>query len=133
MPAPTFAPAPAHPHLHTRTCTPASAPARPHLHLHARTNTNTNAPTHPAGKLPFEEAPQDDRHLPDLHLALYNDVIVFDHVTKLAFVISWVSGRVGEPKGGRAPRAASGRADERASARGSGVGRLRCAPSWVHV
>lgn len=44
----------------------------------------------PPGKLPFEEAPQDDRQLADIHLALYNDVIVFDHATKLAYVISWV-------------------------------------------
>ena len=43
-----------------------------------------------AGKLPFEDAPQDDRSLADIHLALYNDVVVFDHATKLAFVISWV-------------------------------------------
>ena len=43
-----------------------------------------------AGKLPFEGAPTDDRNLPDMHLALYNDVIVFDHATKLAYVISWV-------------------------------------------
>lgn len=43
-----------------------------------------------AGKLPFEGAPEDDRNLPDMHLALYNDVIVFDHATKLAYVISWV-------------------------------------------
>ena len=25
-----------------------------------------------------------------MHLALYNDVLVFDHATKLAYVISWV-------------------------------------------
>lgn len=25
-----------------------------------------------------------------MHLALYNDVVVFDHATKLAYVISWV-------------------------------------------
>lgn len=47
-----------------------------------------------AGKLPFEDAPQDDRQLADIHLALYNDVVVFDNATKLAFVISWVSRRV---------------------------------------
>ncbi|KAL6776027.1 ANS1 [Auxenochlorella protothecoides x Auxenochlorella symbiontica] len=41
-------------------------------------------------KLPFSAAPPDDRGLPDLHLALYNDVIVFDHATKLAYVIAWV-------------------------------------------
>ncbi len=43
-----------------------------------------------AGKLPFESAPEDDRGLADIHLALYNDVVVFDHATKLAYVISWV-------------------------------------------
>ena len=46
------------------------------------------------GKLPFATAPPDDRGLADIHLALYNDVVVFDHATKLAFVIAWVSGRV---------------------------------------
>jgi anthranilate synthase component 1 len=45
----------------------------------------------PAGKLPFDEAPEDDRDLADIHLALYNDVVVFDHATKLAYVIAWVS------------------------------------------
>lgn len=50
----------------------------------------TSPPPGP-GKLPFEDAPEDDRHLPDLHLALYNDVIVFDHATKLAYVVAWVS------------------------------------------
>ncbi|KAK9829881.1 hypothetical protein WJX72_008431 [[Myrmecia] bisecta] len=43
-----------------------------------------------AGKLPFSSAPDNDRQLPDLHLALYNDVIVFDQATKLAYVIAWV-------------------------------------------
>lgn len=42
-----------------------------------------------AGKLPFSQAPEDDRGLPDIHLALYNDVVVFDQATKLAYVISW--------------------------------------------
>ncbi|KAK9830714.1 hypothetical protein WJX74_003977 [Apatococcus lobatus] len=41
------------------------------------------------GKLPFRNAPEDDRGLPDIHLALYNDVVVFDQATKLAYVISW--------------------------------------------
>ncbi|XP_072996578.1 anthranilate synthase alpha subunit 1, chloroplastic-like isoform X2 [Typha latifolia] len=41
-------------------------------------------------KLPFSKAPQDDRNLPDVHLGLYNDVIVFDHVEKKAYVIHWV-------------------------------------------
>lgn len=33
-------------------------------------------------KLPFLNAPMDDRNLPDLHLGLYDDVIVFDHVER---------------------------------------------------
>ncbi|GAB4824514.1 Allatostatins [Cleaved into: Allatostatin-1 [Ancistrocladus abbreviatus] len=42
-------------------------------------------------KLPFSSAPVDDRHLPDVHLGLYDDVIVFDHVEKKAYVIHWVA------------------------------------------
>lgn len=34
-------------------------------------------------KLPFSSAPNDDRNLPDIHLGLYDDVIVFDHVDKV--------------------------------------------------
>ncbi|KAI3461644.1 hypothetical protein Pfo_018307 [Paulownia fortunei] len=41
-------------------------------------------------KLPFLKAPEDDRNLPDIHLGLYDDVIVFDHVEKKAYVIHWV-------------------------------------------
>ncbi|KAI9075217.1 hypothetical protein K1719_042826 [Acacia pycnantha] len=41
-------------------------------------------------KLPFFTAPADDRNLPDVHLGLYDNVIVFDHVEKKAFVIHWV-------------------------------------------
>ncbi|KAJ3670658.1 hypothetical protein LUZ60_008084 [Juncus effusus] len=41
-------------------------------------------------KLPFSNAPMDDRNLPDLHLGLYTDIIVFDHVEKKAHVIHWV-------------------------------------------
>lgn len=41
-------------------------------------------------KLPFSSAPLDDRNLPDMHLGLYDDVIVFDHVEKKAYVIHWV-------------------------------------------
>lgn len=43
-----------------------------------------------AGKLPFDSAPEDEDALPDLHLALYNNVIVFDHATKLAYCVAWV-------------------------------------------
>lgn len=41
-------------------------------------------------KLPVEKAPEDDRCLPDIHLGLYKDVVVFDHVSKMAFVLHWV-------------------------------------------
>lgn len=41
-------------------------------------------------KLPFSKAPEDDRGLPDMHLGLYNDVVVFDNVEKKAYVIHWV-------------------------------------------
>ncbi|XP_050369922.1 anthranilate synthase alpha subunit 2, chloroplastic [Argentina anserina] len=41
-------------------------------------------------KLSFSGAPPDDRNLPDLHLGLYDNVIVFDHVEKKAHVIHWV-------------------------------------------
>lgn len=34
-------------------------------------------------KLPFSKAPKDDRNLADIHLGLYEDVIVFDHVEKV--------------------------------------------------
>lgn len=44
----------------------------------------------PAAKIPFSAAPEDDRNLPDMHLALYNDTIVFDQATKLVYVICWV-------------------------------------------
>lgn len=41
-------------------------------------------------KLPFSKAPHDDRSLADIHLGLYNDVLVFDHVEKKVYVIHWV-------------------------------------------
>ncbi|KAL0359188.1 UNVERIFIED_CONTAM: Anthranilate synthase alpha subunit, chloroplastic [Sesamum angustifolium] len=41
-------------------------------------------------KLTFSSAPKDDRNLADIHLGLYDDVIVFDHVDKKAYVIHWV-------------------------------------------
>ena len=41
-------------------------------------------------KLPFEEAPDDDRTLPDLCLGLYRDVVVFDHATKQLYAVHWV-------------------------------------------
>ena len=44
-------------------------------------------------KLPFGAAPQDDRVLPDIHLGLYTEVVVFDHATKLAYCVTWVDVR----------------------------------------
>lgn len=41
-------------------------------------------------KLPFSNAPEDDRNLADIHLGLYENVIVFDNVEKKAHVILWV-------------------------------------------
>ncbi|KAJ9172482.1 hypothetical protein P3X46_015712 [Hevea brasiliensis] len=41
-------------------------------------------------KLPFSIAPPDDRNLPDVHLGLYEDVMIFDHLEKKAYVIHWV-------------------------------------------
>ncbi|KAG0495069.1 hypothetical protein HPP92_006063 [Vanilla planifolia] len=41
-------------------------------------------------KASFHFLPEDDRKLPDVHLGLYNEVIVFDNVEKKAFVIHWV-------------------------------------------
>lgn len=38
-------------------------------------------------KLTFASAPPDDRNLADIHLGLYDEVIVFDHVEKVYFVI----------------------------------------------
>ncbi|KAL6128116.1 hypothetical protein ACLB2K_071472 [Fragaria x ananassa] len=41
-------------------------------------------------RLPFSKAPEDDRNLPDMHLGLYDDVIVFDHAEKKIYAIHWV-------------------------------------------
>ncbi|KAL6980677.1 ASTRA complex subunit [Sarracenia purpurea var. burkii] len=41
-------------------------------------------------KLPFSMSPEDDLNLADIHLGLYDNVIVFDHVEKKAYVIHWV-------------------------------------------
>ncbi|ANM63847.1 Chorismate-utilizing enzyme C-terminal [Arabidopsis suecica] len=41
-------------------------------------------------KLPLSKAPVDDRNLPDMHLGLYDDVVVFDHVEKKIHIIHWV-------------------------------------------
>lgn len=39
---------------------------------------------------PFSAAPMDNRNLPDIHLGLYDEVILFDHVKKKAYAIHWV-------------------------------------------
>jgi anthranilate synthase component I len=41
-------------------------------------------------KLPFEGAPRDDRHLPDMHFGLYRQAAAFDHVGKVLYAISHV-------------------------------------------
>ncbi len=41
-------------------------------------------------KLPFDGAPPDDRGLPDIHLGLYRDVAVFDHVEQVVHAICHV-------------------------------------------
>ncbi|KAI5061062.1 hypothetical protein GOP47_0023567 [Adiantum capillus-veneris] len=41
-------------------------------------------------KLPIEKAPLDDRSLPDIHLGLYKDVVIFDHVSKMVYILHWV-------------------------------------------
>nr|GMC94257.1 anthranilate synthase alpha subunit 1, chloroplastic-like [Ipomoea batatas] len=38
-------------------------------------------------KLPFASAPPDDRNLADIHLGLYDEVIVFDHVEKYSSIV----------------------------------------------
>lgn len=62
-------------------------------------------------KLPFEAAPTDDRRLPDLHLGLYGSVLVFDHVSKLVFVIATEAISPDEDAAGALARARS-RADD---------------------
>ena len=42
------------------------------------------------GKLPFDDAPPDDRSLPDLHMGLYRKVAVFDHVERLVYAVHHV-------------------------------------------
>ena len=54
------------------------------------------------GKLPFSSAPPDADGLPDMHLARYDDVVVFDNAAKLAYCVAWV--RTDEP--GTSPEAA---------------------------
>ncbi len=65
-------------------------------------------------KLPFAEAPHDDRRLPDLHLALYKDAIVFDHVAKTIYLVSGILADAGDSA---ARDAAGARALDRLEAR----------------
>ena len=58
-------------------------------------------------KLPLSEAPHDDRRLDDMHLALYRDVVVFDHASKSLYLVCAVlhdeeSGRSVDAIGSRA-------------------------------
>jgi len=43
-------------------------------------------------------APPDDRDLPDMHLGLYEEVVVFDHVNKTMSVTVWGDARSGDPE-----------------------------------
>jgi len=43
-----------------------------------------------SSKIPFSSAPPDDRGLPEMHLALYNKVVVFDASSKLVYLVVWV-------------------------------------------
>lgn len=40
-------------------------------------------------KLSFDSAPEDDRDLPDMHFSLYNDVMIFDNVGKVGYIVCW--------------------------------------------
>lgn len=40
-------------------------------------------------KLPFSSAPEDDRHLPDICMGQYREVIAFDNVNKLVYIVVW--------------------------------------------
>ena len=42
------------------------------------------------GKLPWSDAPRDDRNLADLHFGYYNGVVVFDHIDKLVHLVHLV-------------------------------------------
>ncbi len=44
-----------------------------------------------SAKLPFSQAPDDDRKLPDLHFGLYRRVAIFDHVERILHAVCWVS------------------------------------------
>jgi anthranilate synthase component 1 len=50
-------------------------------------------------KLSTENAPPDDRGLPDLHFGLYDGVIAFDHVERLVHVVQLAFVRAGDDAG----------------------------------
>ena len=41
-------------------------------------------------KLGFTHAPNDDRALPDMHLGLYDQCVVFDHASKVLYAVQWI-------------------------------------------
>ncbi len=51
------------------------------------------------GKLSFDSAPPDDRDLPDLHFALYDQVAVFDHVEKVVYAVAVATLEPGDDPG----------------------------------
>ncbi len=66
-------------------------------------------------KLPFSNAPRDDRGLPDVHFAYYDGVVAFDHVDKLVYVVKLAE--VDVPADGSPNDAAINAAYERATGR----------------
>ncbi len=43
-----------------------------------------------SSKLGFDQAPEDDRALPDVSFGMYDELVVFDHVEKLVFLVKLV-------------------------------------------
>jgi len=52
-------------------------------------------------KLAWERAPEDDRHLPDLHFGLYDRIVIFDHVDKLVHLVALIEVGADEEPGAR--------------------------------
>ena len=59
------------------------------------------------GKLPFEDAPADDRELNDVHFGFYDEVVVFDHVDRLVLVVRLVDVSTNDDPGDRYDHAVS--------------------------
>ncbi|GAB4385643.1 MAG: anthranilate synthase component I [Phycisphaerales bacterium] len=51
------------------------------------------------GRLPWHQAPPDDRHLPDLHFGYYDGMVIFDHIDKLVHIVQLVEVAPGDDPG----------------------------------